>query len=123
MKEFELKIPTDIEINDAQEKLGFNLPSEYVAFIKSGYDLGDAPLEALEIVNPPSYADIYEALESARKSYGLPLELMPICEDNSDYYCINQKGEVVFWSHNGTTDEKWKNVTIWRNQMVLEAGE
>ncbi|MCC5518645.1 SMI1/KNR4 family protein [Vibrio splendidus] len=118
MEEFELKIPTDIEIKEAQEKLGFIFPSEYVAFIKSGYDLGDAPLEALEIVNPPSYADIYEALESARKSYGLPVELMPICEDNSDYYCINQKGEVVFWSNNGTTDEKWKNVTIWRNQMV-----
>ena len=55
--------------------------------------------------------------------YDLPVELMPICEDNSDYYCINNNGEVVFWSHNGATDEKWANVTVWRNQMVLEAGE
>lgn len=123
MEEFEIKIPSDIEIEDAQEKLGFKFPEEYVAFIKSGYDLGDAPLEALEIIDPPSYADIYEALESARKSYDLPVELLPICEDNSDYYCINQNGEVVFWSHNGTTDEKWANVTMWRNQMVLETGE
>jgi len=123
MEKFEVKIPSDIEISASQEKLGFTFPAEYVAFIKSGYDLGDAPLEALEIVDPPSYADIYEALESAREYYDLPVELMPICEDNSDYYCINKKGEVVFWSHNGTTDEKWANVTLWRNQMVLDAGE
>ncbi|MEI4551493.1 SMI1/KNR4 family protein [Pseudoalteromonas spongiae] len=123
MKEFEVKIPTDIEIAEAQEKLGFTFPPEYVAFIKSGYDLGDAPLEALEIVDPPSYADIYEALVSARRFYDLPVELMPICEDNSDYYCINNNGEVVFWSHNGTTNEKWANVTAWAKQMVLEAGE
>ncbi|WP_348633946.1 SMI1/KNR4 family protein [Shewanella sp. WXL01] len=118
-----MKIPSDREIADAQNKLGFKFPEEYVAFIKSGYDLGDAPLDALQIVDPPSYVDIYEALESARKFYDLPVGLMPICEDNSDYYCINHKGEVVFWSHNGVTDEKWANVTIWRNQMVLEAGE
>ncbi|ACJ27982.1 Conserved hypothetical protein [Shewanella piezotolerans WP3] len=123
MEEFEIKIPSDIQIADAQKKLGFRFPKEYVAFIKSGYDLGDAPLEALEIVDPPSYADIYEALESARKFYDLPAELLPICEDSSDYYCINDKGEVVFWSHNGITDEKWENVAIWRNHIVLEAGE
>ena len=123
MEEFEVNIPTDIEIAEAQEKLGFTFPPEYVAFIKSGYDLGDAPLEALEILDPPSYADIYEALVSARKFYDLPVELMPICEDNSDYYCINNNGEVVFWSHNGTTNEKWANVTVWAKKMILEAGE
>jgi len=118
-----VKIPTDIEIAEAQEKLGFIFPPEYVAFIKSGYDLGNAPLEALEIVDPPSYADIYEALVSTRKFYDLPVELMPICEDNSDYYCINDNGEVVYWSHNGISNEKWINVTTWAKQMVLEAGE
>ena len=121
MEQFETKIPTDIEIAAAEEKLGFTFPAEYIAFIKSGYDLGNAALEALEIVEPPSYADIYETLLSARKFYDLPVELMPICEDNSDYYCINNSGEVVFWSHNGVTDEKWANVTEWREQMILEA--
>ncbi|WP_305830531.1 SMI1/KNR4 family protein [Photobacterium leiognathi] len=66
-----------------------------------------APLEALEILDPPVMLTIYEALVSARKFYDLPVELMPICEDNSDYYCINNNGEVVFWSHNGTTNQKW----------------
>ena len=123
MEEFEFKMPSDLEIKQAQTKLGFNFSPEYVAFIKSGYALGSASMEALEISNPPSYADIYQTLEDARKYYDLPLDLLPICEDNSDYYCLNPNGEVVFWSHNGTTDEKWANATEWRNQMVVEANE
>lgn len=105
------------------KKLGFIFSLEYLEFIKSGYDLGDAPLDALEISNPPSYADIFEALESARKYYQLPKDLCPICENNSDYYCLNQKGEVVFWSHNGATDDGWLNVTVWRNSMAVEASK
>ncbi|CAD6363907.1 SMI1/KNR4 family protein [Shewanella putrefaciens] len=120
MKIFEFVPPTDKEIEEAQLKLGFKFSPEYIEFIKSGYDLGDAPIEALEISNPPSHADIFETLANARKYFQLPSELCPICEDNSDYYCLNQKGEVVFWSHNGTTSEKWANVTVWRNQMATE---
>jgi len=123
MEVFEIKPPSDKEIEEAQERLGFTFPLEYIEFIKSGYDLGDAALEALEVSNPQSHVDIFEALESARKYYELPSGLCPICEDNSDYYCLNQKGQVVFWSHNGSTDEKWENVTEWRNQMVAEACE
>ncbi len=123
MLEFEFVYPSDKEIAEAQEKLGFIFPPEYIDFIKSGYDLGEAPLDALEISNPPSYAGIFEALESAKKHYHLPKGLYPICENNSDYYCLNQKGEVVFWTHNGTTDERWLNVTVWRNSMVAEASE
>ncbi|QFI37947.1 SMI1/KNR4 family protein [Moritella marina ATCC 15381] len=123
MEELAPRIPTDIEIAQAQEKLGFRFSTEYIAFIKSGYDLGDALLEALEIVDPPSYADIFEVLESAREFYDLPTELLPICEDNSDYYCLNSYGEVVFWSHNGVTNEKWANVSEWRGQMIAESEE
>lgn len=123
MEELGFQPPSALEIEEAQRRLGFTFPQEYIDFIKSGYDLGDSTLEALEISNPPSYADIFEALESAREYYELPTELLPICEDNSDYYCINPKGEVVFWSHNGVTDEKWKNVTEWRDSMIAEASE
>lgn len=123
MELFEYKPPSDKEIEEAQHKLGFKFPADYIEFIKSGYDLGNAPLEALEINNPGSHVDIYEAIASARKYYGLPAELLPIVEDNSDYYCLNEKNEVVFWSHNGVTDEKWLNVAEWRKQMIDEANE
>ena len=116
-----VKTITDAEIDETQKMLGFEFPLEYIEFIKSGYDLGDAPIEALEISDPPSYADIFGALKDAREYDDLPAELLPICEDNSDYYCLNPWGEVVFWSHNGVTDEKWANVAEWRAQMIAES--
>ncbi len=123
MKTFEFKPPSDQEILQAQEKLGVVFPKEYIDFIKSGYDLGDAVVEALEITNPPSHADIYEAVKSARSFLGLPEDLLPICENNSDYYCLTKAGEVVYWSHNGPTDESWLNVKDWQNQMMAEAND
>jgi len=123
METFDYIPPSDEEITEAQQRLGFKFPPDYISFIKSGYDLGDAPLEALEINSPGSHVDIYEAIESARKYYGLPTDLLPIVEDNADYYCLNKNNEVVFWSHNGTTNEKWPNVTEWREKMIAEASE
>lgn len=36
----------------------------------------------------------------------MPKKLLPICEDNGDYYLIDPRsGKISFWSHNGTTDE------------------
>ena len=112
--------PTDEEIEAAQNRLGFTFPQEYIAFIKSGYDLGDIPLEALEIHRPGSHVDIYEATQNARKYFNLPVELLPIVEDNSDYYCLNQNNEVVFWSHDGIADEKWANLSTWKKSMIEE---
>ncbi|MCG9788500.1 SMI1/KNR4 family protein [Vibrio mediterranei] len=117
------KTITDAQLDEAQEILGFEFPDEYTEFIKSGYDPGDAPIEALDILDPPSYANIFETLKNAREYYDLPEELLPICEDNSDYYCLNLSGEVVFWSHNGVTGEKWANVADWRAQVTAESEE
>lgn len=113
--------PTDEEIKKAQERLGFVFNNEYIEFIKSGCNMGESILEPLMINLPGSHIDIFEAVEAARKYYGLPLNLLPICEDNSDYYCLNEAGEIVFWSHNGTTDEMWPSLQDWWAQMNAEA--
>ena len=48
----------------------------------------------------------------------LPHHLIPFLEDNGDYYCFDlstkaPEYEVTYWSHNGTTDEKWGNFIDW----------
>ena len=118
--EFQIVPPTDSEIEVAERKLGFDFSDEYKDFLKSGYDLGKIPMEALEIVNPPSYINIYHTLEDAREYHDLPEDLLPICEDNGDLYCLTDLGEVLFWSHNGKVNEKWKNVKVWRDAMIKE---
>ena len=43
---------------------------------------------------------------------GVPLDLLPICADNGDYYCLDGRA-VRFWSHNGATDESWPSLASW----------
>ena len=34
--------------------------------------------------------------------------------------CINSRGEVVYWSHNGSTDERWPSVAVWHQQVCVD---
>jgi len=113
--------PSDKQIADAQAKLDFTFPPDYIEFIKSGYNLGNSILEPLEINAQGIHVDIFVCVAEAREFYNLPGNLLPICEDNSDYYCINEQNEVVFWSHNGPNNEKWTSVAEWVNKMKEEA--
>ena len=113
--------PNAEDIAEAERRLGLRFHPDYIRFMQGGYDLGDAIIEPLLIHPNAGHLDMFTAVEEARKYYGLPEHLLPIVEDNSDYYCINESGEIAFWSHNGTTDEKWANIEVWRAQMIEEA--
>jgi len=57
--------------------------------------------------------------KEAWEDYGVPRNLLPICENNADFYCINQAGEVVFWSHNGWSNEKWQDPASWIEEVWI----
>ena len=50
---------------------------------------------------------------------GVPKSLVPIAEDNGDYYCMNEAGEFLYWSHDGTTDEKWPSLENWIQEVWI----
>jgi hypothetical protein len=43
----------------------------------------------------------------------VPKTLLPICEDNANFYCMNDGSEAVFWFHNGSSCEKWRDLASW----------
>ena len=43
-----------------------------------------------------------------------------VIEDNGDYFLISQTGEVRYWSHNGTMNEKWPTFSSWFQQVCVE---
>jgi hypothetical protein len=53
---------------------------------------------------------------------GLPRDVLQFCEDNAEYYCLMPSGEVVFWAHNGVTDEQWPDLAAWIKQVWIEEG-
>lgn len=115
-------IPGDEVIDSAQELLGVRFHPDYIAFIKSGYDLGDSVLEPLEIDNPKTYVDMYEYCKKAWEFWGVPRSLLPIVHDNADFYCVNQVGGVEFWSHDArAVTESWSTFGDWVAAMKAEA--
>jgi hypothetical protein len=112
--------PTDAEIAAAEQRLGVPFPTEYKAFLKTGSDVADAPIEPAVILSGSGHLDLFQIAETAWKLMHLPRHLLPFVEDNGDYYCITPAGEVVYWSHNGTTDEKWASIADWRQQVCVE---
>jgi len=112
--------PTDAEIAAAEQKLNFEFHPDYKAFLKSGSDVASAPLEPAVILPGTSHLDLFQIADDAWKKMGVPQHLLPFVEDNGDYYCITPSGEVVYWSHNGTTNEKWPSIAVWRQKVCVE---
>ena len=73
-----------------------------------------------QLIPPSGHLDLFEIAETAWSVMRVPRHLLPFVEDNGDYYCFAPSGEVVYWSHNGTTDEKWPTIAAWRQQVCVE---
>jgi cell wall assembly regulator SMI1 len=101
---------TPQEIEQAEERLGVQLPESYKAFL--GY-FGWASLEGLELYglgdDVPAYLDLVRVTSSERTQMRprLPRYLVPLTNDGAgNHYCLDvgsgEQGEcvIVFWDHN-----------------------
>jgi hypothetical protein len=114
------RIPTDVEIASAESKLGIIFHDDYRLFLKSGSDVANAIFEPAVILPGSGHLDIFEIAETAWNVMGLPRDLFPFIEDNGDYFCIAKTGEIVYWSHNGSTNERWQNFSEWHKQVCVD---
>src|SRR5438067_1933106 len=96
-----LRLPTRAEVDDAEQRLAVRFHPDFRRYLLEVSDVSCGVLEPVTITRPESHTDLFKVVESAWVGYAVPRELLPICEDNADFYCMNTSGEVVFWSHNG----------------------
>lgn len=78
-------------------------------------------LEPCTVIPGSGHTSLVEVVKSARDA-GVPAELIPICADNGDYYCIDKEGKMIYWSHNGPTDESWPNLATWIKNVWINRG-
>jgi hypothetical protein len=110
-------LATDEHLDSVEAALGVSLPESYRHYLKSyaHRQIGAyAPYSALELEN---------AIQTARTQEVEPY-LLPFLEDNADYFCFDMRSKVpeppvVFWSHNGTSDETWPNFAAWVEECWL----
>jgi SMI1-KNR4 cell-wall len=114
-----LRLPSEDEVTAAERLLDTEFPEDYRRYLLEASDVVFGSLEPAVVVPDAGYLYLVELAQSAWTEIELPRDLLPICEDNGDYYCLNNNGEVCFWSHNGTTDERWPDLATWIKEVWI----
>jgi len=114
------RLPTEAEVSAAEKRLNIKFHEDYRQFLLEGSDVVVGTLEPAMVAADCGYLNLVEIAEYAWDEMELPLTLLPICEDNGDYYCLNKKGEVEFWSQDGVTNDKWDNLAIWIKEVWID---
>ncbi|TGK89255.1 SMI1/KNR4 family protein, partial [Leptospira noumeaensis] len=63
---------------------------------------------------------IVNVAKEAWTKMNVPKNLLPICEDNGNYYCLNNINEVLYWSHDGISEEKWNDLASWIKEVWID---
>jgi hypothetical protein len=120
-------LPVIEDVVAVEEKLNVKLPPSYVKYQLEYSDVVFGHYDLFQIINDGSPLDLVNEIQEARKNYGLEAHLLPFVEDNGDYFCFDLKTpapeyEVVYWSHNGITNERWKNFLDWVGNCWIKEG-
>lgn len=111
-----LRLATETEVRNIEVRSGLSFHPDFRRYLLEASDVTYGHLEPVTVVGGHTAFD--QVLQSAR-DWGVPDGLVPICEDNGDFYCITSAGEILFWSHHGTTDEKWPDLATWIQEVWI----
>ncbi len=114
------RLPTEAEVSASEKRLNVKFHEDYRQFLLEASDVVVGTLEPAMVAADCGYLDLCEIAEYAWDEMELPLTLLPICEDNGDYFCLNKKGEVEFWSPDGATKDKWENLATWIKEIWID---
>lgn len=117
-----LRLPTEPEVNAAEEQLAVKFPADYRRYLLTASDVVYGAREPAIVIPDAGHLSLVGIAETAWNEMEVPRELLPFCEDNGDYYCLNQNSEVEYWSHDGATDEKWKDLATWIKEVWIDEG-
>lgn len=114
-----LRLPSAEDVDEVERQLNRQLPSDFRRYLLEASDIVFGAIEPVTITRPASHTDLIKVVAQALH-YGVPGELIPICEFNSDFYCINSANEVVYWSHNGWDVRRWPSLAHWIRDVWLD---
>jgi hypothetical protein len=117
-----VRLPTAAEVDAAERRLGVRFPSDFRRYLREASDVTYGTIEPVAITAPDAHTDLFKVARSAWDANRVPRDLLPICEDNADFFCLNVANEVIYWAHNGTTDEKWPSLAAWIDDVWLASG-
>lgn len=117
-----IRLPDENDIEQIERELEVTFHSDYRTFLLEASDVVYGALEPATVTNPNSHTYLPKICTSAW-AMGVSKELLPICEDNGNYYCMSSEGEIIYWAHDGWSDEKWKDLATWIQKVWIEEQE
>ena len=115
-----VRLPTPAEVEAAERRLGVSLHRDFRRYLLEASDVNYGAIEPVTITHAESHTDLFKVARAAWENFRVPRDLVPICESNADFYCMNSAGEVVYWSHNGWSSERWPSLADWIEHVWLE---
>ena len=83
-----LELPDEDQLVEVEEQLFINIPFVFKEFLLTVSDVVYGSLEPVTITDPQSHTYLPEVAANAW-DIGVPRELIPICQDGDDYYCVD----------------------------------
>ncbi|MCO7225684.1 SMI1/KNR4 family protein [Pleionea sp. CnH1-48] len=104
---------------EIEEEIFIPLPKEFKDFLMSVSDVVYGSIEPVTVSDDALHTHLPDVAAEAW-DIGVSRELIPICRQGSNYYCITQTGEIVFWQH-GDIDsaQEWDSIWEWVEEVWL----
>jgi hypothetical protein len=117
-----LELPEEETLVEIQEQILIHLPFGLHEFLLKVSDVVYGRLEPVTACDPQSHTYLPE-VASVAWSLGVPRELVPLCEDRGNYYCVEEDGTVVLWEADTEelNEESWESVWHWARDVWLES--
>jgi hypothetical protein len=115
-----LDLPDEDVLVEVEEQILLPIPRDMRTYLLEASDVIYGSLEPVTAADPYSHTYLPEVAAVAW-SLGVPRYLVPLCEDNGSYYCVEPEGEVVLWRDGDLTDETWPSVWHWIHDVWLES--
>ena len=115
-----LDLPDEDVLVEVEEQILLPIPRDMRTYLLEASDVIFGSLEPVKAADPYSHTYLPEVAAVAW-SLGVPRYLVPLCEDNGSYYCVEPEGEVVLWRDGDLTDETWPSVWHWIHDVWLES--
>jgi hypothetical protein len=117
-----LRLPSRNEIQESEKRLGLRFHPDFVHYLLYASDIVYGTKEPVTITRPAAHTHLESVARDGWTKMELPKNLLPICEDNGDYFCMEQSGRVVYWSHDGVTNESWPDLATWIAEVWIGEG-